>query len=645
MPLMQRLRLRHKFALIGALALAMAALPTGFFLHRVQASLAQVENEISGLPPAQALVGLARTTAQHRGLSNGVLNGDSSAAAPREKAWQALQERQAASVASFAAFGDETLSRRLEALWQAQQTLTQAVATAGVPAPESFQRHTAIVEGQLALLHDVAIRSELVLNPWASGYHLQDAALNHLPLVSELLGRLRGSGMGMLAKGQASSAERSRLAVHAERALFAAASAQRALANAVQADAAVAAALGDAPARAEKSLNAALALARSKLIEAEALDHPRAEWWAQTSQAIDDQLALGDAAMAALSKDLAQHRQWETQAVGWIAGLLLVLGAGGGWLLWSIARGASRSIEQAIGLADAVADGRLQLPPGTPQTLPPGTQDEGQRLVVALAAMARQLGQVVATVRDNAEQVATASAEIAQGNHDLSARTESQASALEQTAASMDELRATVAQSADSARQAHQLALQASDVAGNGGQAVQDLAGTLAQIRDSAHRMADIIGTIDGIAFQTNILALNAAVEAARAGEQGRGFAVVASEVRALAQRSALAAREIRSLITASQERVEAGNEQGSHAAETMQSVVQSIRRVSDLIAEVSAAVQEQSAGIAQIGDAVTQMDQVTQQNAALVEEGAAAAESLRQQAVSLQGTVAVFRI
>jgi methyl-accepting chemotaxis protein len=271
--------------------------------------------------------------------------------------------------------------------------------------------------------------------------------------------------------------------------------------------------------------------------------------------------------------------------------------------------------------------------------------DETAQLLKALDEMRQSLGVVVANVRQNSESVANASAEIAQGNNDLSARTESQASALEETAASMEELSSQVQNNADNARQASQLASSASAVAVKGGDVVGRVVNTMKDINDSSRKIADIISVIDGIAFQTNILALNAAVEAARAGDQGRGFAVVASEVRLLAGRSAEAAKEIKSLIGASVERVEQGTLLVDEAGLTMSEVVTSIRRVTDLVAEISSASNEQSAGVAQVGEAVAQMDQTTQQNAALVEQMAAAASSLKTQSGKLVSAVSVFKL
>jgi len=252
---------------------------------------------------------------------------------------------------------------------------------------------------------------------------------------------------------------------------------------------------------------------------------------------------------------------------------------------------------------------------------------------------------VVGQVRRGAEQIATASGEIASGNQDLSARTEQQASNLEETAAAMQQLSGAVKQNADCARQANALALAASGVAAKGGAEVERVVATMDSIHQSSKKIVDIIGVIDGIAFQTNILALNAAVEAARAGEQGRGFAVVATEVRNLAQRSAAAAKEIKGLISDSVEKVETGSAQVALAGATMAEVVGSVRRVTDIMGEISRAGEEQRAGIAQVHDAVAQMDQVTQQNAALVEQAAGAAEALQEQAAELAQVVHIFNL
>lgn len=316
--------------------------------------------------------------------------------------------------------------------------------------------------------------------------------------------------------------------------------------------------------------------------------------------------------------------------------LSLVLSAG---LAWLITRSITQPMNAAVEAAQGVAEGDLTVP------LHPDGLDESAKLVQTLQTMQGRLSDIVSEVRTNAASLATASEQIAQGNQDLSARTEKQASALEQTAASMEQLSATVQSNAEYAREANQLAISASAVAAQGGEVVAEVVNTMKGINASSRQIADIISVIDGIAFQTNILALNAAVEAARAGDQGRGFAVVATEVRSLAGRSAQAAKEIKTLIGASVERVEHGTELVDKAGTTMTEVVQAIQKVTVLVGDISAASREQSQGVSEVGEAIMQMDQVTQQNAAMVEEMAAAAASLNSQAQQLVSTVSVFTL
>ncbi|MCE2660162.1 MAG: methyl-accepting chemotaxis protein [Rubrivivax sp.] len=299
----------------------------------------------------------------------------------------------------------------------------------------------------------------------------------------------------------------------------------------------------------------------------------------------------------------------------------------------------TRPLNRAVEVADNIAGGDLT------NHIDVTTKDETGQMLQALDEMQSSLSRTVGQVRGSADSVATASAQIAQGNQDLSGRTEEQASALQQTAATMEELGTTVRNNADSAKQANQLAQSATAVATQGGALVSKVVTTMQGINDSSRKIGDIIGVIDSIAFQTNILALNAAVEAARAGEQGRGFAVVASEVRSLAQRSADAAKEIKNLISRSVEQVEQGTVLVDQAGKTMGEIVGSSQRVSDIVAEITSASVEQSSGVQQVGEAVTQMDQATQQNAALVEESAAAAESLKGQAQGMVKAMAVFKL
>lgn len=326
------------------------------------------------------------------------------------------------------------------------------------------------------------------------------------------------------------------------------------------------------------------------------------------------------------------------KALLWSICLMLVACLGGVVIALMLTRAITRPIQEAMAAANTIASGDLTQP------IEGHSRDEAGRLLQTLSYMQSQLKNLVNNVRQDAEQVATASAQIAQGNVDLAERTEKQASALQQTASSMEELGATIKQNAQHAKQASQLATSASDIATRGGEVVGRVVDTMRGIHDASRRVVDIIGVIDGIAFRTNILALNAAVEAARAGEQGRGFAVVASEVRSLAQRSADAAREIKGLINTSVEQVSQGAVLVDNAGSTMNEVVDSIQRVSLIIADISRASQEQSVGVLEVGASVSSMDTGTQQNAALVEETSAAAESLRNQAQNLVVAVNSFR-
>ncbi|MES2153105.1 MAG: methyl-accepting chemotaxis protein [Pseudomonadota bacterium] len=305
------------------------------------------------------------------------------------------------------------------------------------------------------------------------------------------------------------------------------------------------------------------------------------------------------------------------------------------WLTESI----TGPLDEAVSIARSVAAGDLTT------HIDVHGEDETGQLLRALKDMNDALARTVGEVRASTHTIATASGQIAAGNADLSARTESQASSLEQTASSMEELTSTVKQNADNARQANQLVISASSVATRGGQVVSQVVETMASIKESSRKIVDIIGVIDGIAFQTNILALNAAVEAARAGEQGRGFAVVASEVRNLAQRSAAAAKEIKTLIGDSVDKVDGGGKLVDEAGQTMELIVTSVKQVADIMSEITAASQEQSMGIEQVNQAISQMDEMTVQNAALVEQAAAAAQSMNDEASVLSSAVAVFKL
>ena len=342
------------------------------------------------------------------------------------------------------------------------------------------------------------------------------------------------------------------------------------------------------------------------------------------------------AGLAGIRAEIAQGAMLASMARMALVGITLAIFLP---LMWMTLRSICGPLDQAVVVATRIASGDLA------SRIVAEGQDEPARLIRALADMQVSLRSLVGQVRESSESIEVASSEVASGNTDLSQRTELAASHLQRTASSMDSLTVTVRQSTDSAHTANQLATSAAAVAARGGQVVAQVVSTMEDINNSSKKIADIIGVIDGIAFQTNILALNAAVEAARAGEQGRGFAVVAGEVRSLAQRSAEAAREIKALIGASVDRVESGSRLVNDAGTTMNEIVASVQRVTDIIGEISAASTEQSQGIVEVKGAISEVDQMTQQNAALVEQSAAAAESLKEQAIKLAAVVSTFRL
>ena len=331
----------------------------------------------------------------------------------------------------------------------------------------------------------------------------------------------------------------------------------------------------------------------------------------------------------------SRFERFRMVSIGAIVAGLLIAASMGFWLVRSI----TAPLEQAVKIAAGVAAGDLT------QRIEVSSADETGQLTQALRDMNESLLNIVGRVRDGTDAITTAAAEIAAGNLDLSSRTEQQASALEETASSMEELTSTVRQNSENAKKANELAVSASEIASKGGSVVGKVVDTMGSINESSRKIVEIISVIDGIAFQTNILALNAAVEAARAGEQGRGFAVVASEVRNLAQRSASAAKEIKSLIDTSVEKISAGSELVTEAGRTMAEIVTSVKRVTEIMGDIAIAGAEQEAGIEQINTAITEMDNATQQNAALVEEAAAAAGSLQEQAGELLSTVSIFKL
>jgi methyl-accepting chemotaxis protein len=636
---LHNLNLSRKFLLLGLVALLTAAVPTWFLVQQALGQIRTAQQAVQGMAPLMALQKVVQFAQQHRGLSAGMLAGNEAMKGRRpgvrDQVQQALAEvdHQLAQAGASPALSSHWAQRK-----QHWQQIEQAVGAGQWSAAESTREHTRLIASVLALNVELMDAFGLTLDPEMATHDLIAAAFVSAPWLTEKLGIMRAMGSGFLTQGQLPPQGKGTLLGLRDRVVELHDDTMAHLAQATTLHSGFEGQLR-APAQALKAeVTQTLALAGQHLIDATDIQLPATTYFDAFTRTIDAVYQFNGLAMQALQTELSQRVRGLYTGIAWLLGLQLLLLAAAVATALVFVRSITSPMQHAVRLARAVAEGDLTVP------CPPHGSNETGQLLSALAAMQQQLATLVSSVRSDAEGVATASSEIAQGNNDLSARTEQAASALEQTAASMEELNSHVQKNADNAREADQLARQAQVVAQRGGGVVQQVVSTMDDIARSSKQIADIIGVIDGIAFQTNILALNAAVEAARAGEQGRGFAVVAGEVRNLAQRSAQAAKEIKTLINASVTRVDQGSALVSQAGATMDEVVASIGRVTAIVGEISAASVEQSTGVAQVGEAVGQMDHATQQNAALVEEMAAAAAGLSTQASQLVRAVSVFR-
>ncbi len=641
--LLNRLQLWQKFVILGLLGAVLVAVPFVLYVQESGKVLSAAKLETQGIAPARLVLKSVQLTQQHRGLSALALAGNEEALPKRAAK---MEETEQAYSALDAYFKNNLQDARMTGIWQQTKdnwkALAGKVAQKSISVPDSFAEHTAVI-GQLFKLKTLLLEHYgLSFDPEAESYYLIDATLVQSPMLAEMFGRLRAKGAGLLAAKTATVEDRMTIVALIDKANDRYQSLNDGLASASASNPALKARLAEPGQAALDSANQSIQLAQTEIVKAEQLQFSSSDYFNQLTSGINAQFKLNEAALAELEDMLnARVARLTSTAIVLSAGVLLLtlLAALVGTL---ITRGLLRQLggepEYAAAIVEKIAAGDLSVA----IAIKPGDHSS---LLFAMQSMRDHLAGIVGQVRCGTDTIATASGQIAAGNLDLSSRTEAQAGSLQETAASMEQLTSTVKQNADNARQANQLAVSASAVAAKGGAVVAQVVDTMHEINASSGKISDIIGVIDGIAFQTNILALNAAVEAARAGEQGRGFAVVASEVRNLAQRSATAAREIKTLIGDSVDKAHAGSKLVGQAGATMDEIVASVQRVADIMTEITAASHEQSQGIAQVNQAIAQMDDATQQNAALVEQAAAASESLQDQASHLAQVVSVFKL
>lgn len=633
------LRIGQKFALIGAAALAMALPPTALLVTKKSELLRAAAYEQAGLVPASDVLALVQAAQKHRGLSNAVLGGNQSMAADRRAAQAQVQQALDRALASSAPYRDQPdMRQRTDHLGQDWSAIAEAVAAGRWTSAESFAHHTALVERGLDWMNEVVDASTMALDPEAAGYYLVITGFTHLPALAEQLGQTRARGALALTRKTLAPEDRAALALAAQQAGRHLASVQHMLGKAGQADPSSADALQPLVDRAQAAQAHMMALLDQEILSAPALAYPPAEWFAAATAAIDAHYALTGAAVRQLSARLDQRVADHRRELGLTLAMVLLASLVAGGLMWAVARGVLRTVGEAGRAAHALAEGDL-----THHVASAGADEIG-RMAHAVDTSIGRLAGLVDGVRERAEAVALATRQIAGGNQDLSARTEAQAASLEQTAGAMVQMTASVDQTRRHALEARTLAEQANGAARESSERVDAMVRTMSDIEQSGRRVAEIVGVMDTIAFQTNLLALNAAVEAARAGSHGRGFSVVASDVRALAQRSASAAADIRGHIAESTECVQRGDRHSQEARAAIHGVQQRLEAMAALAGEIAVAAEEQSRGIHEVNGAVAQIDRGTQQNAALVEQTAAAARSLQDQAGAMVAALGVFR-
>ncbi len=631
--LARHLRMAHKFLVIGLLTVLMLTVPLFIYVKARLADIDAAQQELAGMAPLKALIHLTRLTQEHRELPG------TTPLAQRQAKQAELSQSIKEVQDLLKAVDDKGLNQSLAKISNDWAALLTAMEQASFSASDSFTRQSQLVASELDTMEDLVNFSGIALDPSAANYFLQVAVLDHMPRLAESLAQLRMLGAAALDKSSTEPQDLARLAALASAVENSMRKVSKYVDLAGAADAHLKDTLAQPLAHATERTSQGIGLVRGNAMLTTPPNTSSASFVTSLNDTMNAQQSLMDASFDSLQQQLQDVVTTSQQTLYYSLLFVALCYGATTWLMFAVTRTTLASVRHALKLAQAVADGDLS------PSSEPSNRDELGQLLRTLVSMQRKLSLVVRTVRSDADEVANASAQIAQGHSEISGRTDGQASSLEQTTASMRALGVTVSQNAESARQANQLAQEASNIAIRGGRVVHEVVQTMRGISDSSTRISDIIGVIDSIAFQTNILALNAAVEAARAGEQGRGFAVVATEVRALAGRSAAAAKEIKSLIGESVGRVEHGTALVDQAGSTMQEVVGAIQQVTLLMGEISLASVAQNTSVHQVCSTVEHMDQTLQENSARVAQMAKAAEALKLRAQDLVQVVARFHL
>ena len=641
--LMARLRFSYKFALSGLVALALLLYMGISQLSALQARVTMIESERAAVALMADLVEWNKVLIESRRITITAAPGDQSVRQrfkDNAKAVDAVLKRIEDGVKSSSRWFD--MSKELKGLqdgWAELQKKVDALPLDADFPQKAFGAHAPEYGRLYAFMRDMGNKSRMALDPDLDLFYLGYPLANNTPSTAGIAVRMAAYATLNVARGEIKPSDKIFYEVTEARLSDTFGTVETMLSQAMKANPDVERKLSKNFDTLKSSAKEFIAFTRKNFTTQDSATVTQQQVGQASQATIDAAWALVEANRKVMD-ELLVERAGSAALKRTLLGMLLGLGVLVSiYLYMGMYYGIAGAMQQAKQAGRAIAAGELGTVPA------PSTRDEFADLMEDLRQADRSLVGIIGNVKQAAESIATASSEIAQGNADLSQRTEQQAGSLEQTASAMGSLTQTVQHSADNARQASQLAATASEVAARGGQAVNEVVSTMAGIQQASQKINDIIGVIDGIAFQTNILALNAAVEAARAGEQGRGFAVVAGEVRSLASRSAEAAKEIKALISDSVNQVDNGSHLVSDAGATMGEIVAQVKRVTDLIGEISAATVEQSSGIARVNDSITGIDQMTQQNSALVEESAAAAASLRDQANRLNEMVSVFKI